>query len=84
MAFKSFKFFGNPENLMEGEEDSEVLKSLHQTIQKVESDTENLRFNTAIAQMMIFVNLCTKKKKVTKKTAETFQFNSFDVRSSHW
>ena len=69
---KSFKFFGNPENLMEGEEDSEVLKSLHQTIQKVESDTENLRFNTAIAQMMIFVNLCTKKKKVTKSTAETF------------
>ena len=63
---KSFKFFGNPENLMEGEEDSEVLKSLHQTIQKVESDTENLRFNTAIAQMMIFVNLCTKKKKSNK------------------
>ena len=32
----------------------EVLKGLHQTIKKVGQDIENLRFNTAISQMMIF------------------------------
>ncbi|MGE3164907.1 MAG: leucine--tRNA ligase [Planctomycetota bacterium] len=34
----------------------EQQRTRHKTIQKVEHDTENLRFNTAIAQMMIFVN----------------------------
>jgi leucyl-tRNA synthetase len=33
-----------------------LVKVLHQTIKKVTDDTENLAFNTAIAQMMIFVN----------------------------
>ncbi len=32
------------------------LKILHKTIKKVKTDTDNLDFNTAIAQMMIFVN----------------------------
>ncbi len=32
------------------------LKVLHQTIRKVGEDTDRLEFNTAIAQMMIFVN----------------------------
>ena len=36
-----------------------LWKSLHKTIKKVEEDTENLRFNTAISQMMIFVNEAT-------------------------
>lgn len=35
---------------------SEQLKVLHKTIKKVKIDTENLDFNTAIAQMMIFAN----------------------------
>jgi leucyl-tRNA synthetase len=34
----------------------EHLKVLHQTIRKVGEDTSRLEFNTAIAQMMIFVN----------------------------
>ena len=37
-----------------------------------ENDTEGMRFNTAISQMMIFTNLCSKKKKITKDTAEKF------------
>ena len=69
---KAFRFFGDQTNLFEGSEDESVLKSLHQTIQKVENDTEEMRFNTAISQMMIFTNLCTKKKKVSRKTAESF------------
>ncbi len=35
------------------------LKLLHQTIRKVTEDIENLRFNTALSQMMIFVNFMT-------------------------
>jgi leucyl-tRNA synthetase len=38
----------------------------------VGQDIENLRFNTAISQMMIFTNLCIKKGKVTRNTAENF------------
>ncbi len=34
----------------------ELQRSAHVTIKKVLEDTENLRFNTAIAQMMTFVN----------------------------
>ena len=33
-----------------------ALRVLHQTIRKVGEDTEALKFNTAIAQMMVFVN----------------------------
>jgi leucyl-tRNA synthetase len=70
---KVARFFGSHENLSEGtNEDPEILKSLHQTIKKAENDIEGLRFNTAISQMMIFTNLCTKKGKITMKTAETF------------
>jgi len=70
---KVARFFGSPENLTEnGTEDADVLKSLHQTIKKAENDIEGLRFNTAISQMMIFTNLCTKKGKITRETAETF------------
>jgi leucyl-tRNA synthetase len=55
-----------------GEEDAEILKGLHQTIKKVEWDIENLHFNTAVSAMMIFLNLATKKGKITADTACTF------------
>ena len=58
---RAFRFLSNPENIFNGEEDPEILKGLHQTIKKVEGDIENLRFNTAISAMMIFLNLATKK-----------------------
>ncbi len=38
----------------------EDLKILHKTIKKVTEDIENLRFNTAISQMMVFINHMTK------------------------
>jgi|WetSurSiteA1Bulk_404760.scaffolds.fasta_scaffold01673_4 leucyl-tRNA synthetase len=66
------RFFGEQHNIVSGEEDKEILKGLHHTIKKVGQDIEHLRFNTAISQMMIFTNLCIKKGKVTKKTAEDF------------
>jgi leucyl-tRNA synthetase len=67
-----FKFFAATENFTDGEEDAEILKELHLTIKKVGSDIENLRFNTAISQMMIFTNTCIRKGKVTKDTALRF------------
>lgn len=66
------RFFGDKQNIVNGEEDGEVLKGLHQTIKKVGQDIEHLRFNTAISQMMIFTNLCIKKGRVSFETAEKF------------
>ncbi len=67
-----YRFFSNTENIVEGEEDPEVAKLLHQTIRKVGSDIENMKFNTGISALMVFNNLAIKKGKVTKATAETF------------
>jgi len=67
-----FRFISNPENLSEGKEDAEILKGLHHLIKKVEGDIENLRFNTAISAMMIFLNLAMKKGKITKESAGKF------------
>ena len=69
---RAFRFFSNPENITEGQEDIEILKGLHKTIRKVEDDIENLKFNTAISEMMIFLNLAFKKGKVTRETACSF------------
>jgi leucyl-tRNA synthetase len=66
------RFFSDKGNLCTGGEDAEVLKLLHQSIQKVTSDIESLKFNTAISQLMIFTNLAIKKGKVTLETALTF------------
>ena len=44
----------------------------HQTIKKVTEDYEKLAFNTAISQMMIFVNEVYKKGSIGKAQAKTF------------
>src|SRR5574344_639428 len=67
-----FYFFAEPTNIVDGEEDKETLKAMHQTIKKVGENIEEMKFNTSISQMMIFTNHCYKKGKVTKQTAETF------------
>jgi len=69
---RAFRFFADNNNIHSGEEDKEVVKSLHQTIKKVGQDIEGLRFNTAISQMMIFTNLCIKKGSVNHDTASQF------------
>ena len=50
----------------------ELLKLLHETIKKVGDDLEGLRFNTAISQMMIFVNAVQKADRVSRATLRTF------------
>jgi leucyl-tRNA synthetase len=69
---RTFRFFSNPENIFEGDEDPDILKGLHQAIKKVEGDIENLRFNTAISAMMIFLNLAYKKGKITRESVGIF------------
>ncbi len=67
-----YRFFADTNNIVEGDEDPEVLKLLHQTIQKVEFDIEHLKFNTGISALMIFNNLAIKKGKVSKSSAQIF------------
>ncbi len=50
----------------------ELLRLLHKTIKKVSEDTSNLEFNTAIAQMMIFINKIFKIEKLYIKLWEPF------------
>ena len=52
--------------------DEETQRLLHQTIRKVTRDIENFRFNTAISQMMIFVNHISRLQARPKKAIETF------------
>jgi leucyl-tRNA synthetase len=66
------RFFGESDNYFDGEEDLEVLRLLHKTIDKVSTDIENLHFNTAISQLMIFTNLCIKKQKIARTSGEAF------------
>ncbi|HND75962.1 MAG TPA: leucine--tRNA ligase [bacterium] len=48
------------------------LRVLHKTIKKVQDDIETLSFNTAIAQMMIFVNELTPSDVRPRKVIEPF------------
>ena len=67
------RFFFDPARYTEeGVEDASNTKELHKLIKKVTEDIEEMRFNTAISQMMIFTNHVYKTGKVTKKTAATF------------
>ena len=50
----------------------ELRKSLHKTIKKVFEDTEGLRFNTAISQMMVFVNDATQAKTLPREIVQDF------------
>lgn len=52
--------------------DKETLRLLHQTVKKVGSDIENFAFNTAISQMMIFINHFAKLENKPKSVAESF------------
>ena len=44
----------------------------HQTVKKVSEDYENLAFNTAISQMMVFINEVYRVNKISQEYAEGF------------
>lgn len=54
------------------EEGSSLEKVYHQTVKKVTEDYEGLRFNTAISQMMVFINEAYKADVLPKTFAEGF------------
>lgn len=51
--------------------DETTERILHQTIKKANEDIEAFKFNTAVAQMMIFVNAA-EKSGLTRKQYESF------------
>ena len=61
------------QDIMTDEEEysSDLETKMHQTIKKVSSDYENLKYNTAIAAMMALLNDFTKKGSITKGEYKT-------------
>lgn len=59
--------------------DHSLDKVYHQTVKKVTHDIETLNFNTAVSQMMIFINECYKAPSIYKDYALGFvkMFNCF-------
>jgi leucyl-tRNA synthetase len=64
-------FFSTPENITD-EAVPALEKIYHKTVKKITDDFEKLAFNTAISQMMIFVNALYKEGKCPKSYAESF------------
>lgn len=59
-------------SVKEAESTKDQLKTLHETIKKVTEDIEEMRFNTAISAMMIFVNEANSWKTVPLSVAKPF------------
>ena len=68
---KVWNFFTTEGNVVD-EEVKELEKVYNQTVKKVTDDFEKLGFNTAISQMMIFMNAATKLGKCSREYAEGF------------
>ena len=54
------------------QENKNLERVYHFTVKKVTDDYETMNFNTAISQMMIFINSCYKEEIVPKEYAEGF------------
>ena len=65
-----WNFFSESANITGS--DTKLEKIYHQTVKKVTGDFETLGFNTAIAQMMVFVNEVYKNGSCPKEYAEGF------------
>jgi len=61
----------NPK-IRDAEGDDAFKRVWHKTVKKVTEDIENLRFNTAISQLMIFVNEAYKAETLPRKAMENF------------
>ena len=57
---------------LQEKENKNLEKIYHQTVKKVTEDFENLNFNTAISQLMIFINAVYKEEVFPKEYAEGF------------
>ena len=66
-----WNFFADESHITE-ENDGTLTKVYHQTVKKVTNDYETLGFNTAISQLMIFVNTAMKAGTCPREYAEGF------------
>ena len=67
------RFFLDPKNYTDLEVEPTInVKEMHKMIQKVTEDIQELHFNTAISQMMIYLNQLYKSGKVSRQSAEKF------------
>ncbi len=67
------RVFNLTDLIVDGEEYSKELEVvINQTIKKVSEDYENLKFNTAIAQLMTLLNEMKSLGKITKKDFKTY------------
>lgn len=62
----------NPKISIDAIADQSLERVYHQTVKKVTEDFESLRFNTAISQLMIFINEAYKQSDCPKAMAEGF------------
>ncbi len=53
-------------------QDNSLERSYHETVKKVSENFEELRFNTGISQMMVFINDAYKAEEIPKEYAEGF------------
>lgn len=63
---------GNLSDKITDERNEKLDKVYHETVKKVTEDFENLHFNTAISQLMVFINECYKVDQIPKDYAEGF------------
>jgi leucyl-tRNA synthetase len=56
----------------DGEDDPETARILHESIKKISEDYENLRFNTVVSQLMIFLNHLSAQPRYTLATARIY------------
>ncbi len=65
-------FTEDPSRIQENCASDETIKILHQSIKKVTEDLSDLRFNTSVSQLMIFVNHLIKQEKLDKFVLHQF------------
>ncbi|WP_147805146.1 leucine--tRNA ligase [Alkalicoccus halolimnae] len=58
--------------VFDGQGTDEMTRAYHQTVKKVSEDFENLRFNTGISQLMVFINEGYKQEKLSRSHLEGF------------
>ncbi|MEE3195956.1 MAG: leucine--tRNA ligase [Candidatus Neomarinimicrobiota bacterium] len=71
-AEKVWRIYSNADKYSEKPDSEETIRLLHQTIAKVTNDLDNMRFNTAISQMMIFSNHVQALEQISTDTLKTF------------
>jgi len=67
-----WRIFNQTDKLTDDPPNEETVRLMHQTIEKVTDDLENMHFNTAISQMMIFSNHLQSLDTINNKTVKTF------------